>query len=217
MLGGILDNYYFDDDCLVKQTPIGGGCWTKTFSDNIVGLGYEDIEAYKRNIVIDDRDSIYSEIRLSEIDNSDPTEKLFIPKNIKSILNKEKDRFTSKAAGDCHRLYWFLPSKQNTVSHTSIIAFGEIFDWYNQNWCMVAIASINAVKDQNTGFNYAFAYPDWVIDQDTGHLICRSFKSHASEGNLIAKNGGNIAISSGYGDSGHHVYPINVPYISFVP
>lgn len=214
---GILTDYVFNDDCLVKQTPIGGGCWTKTFSDNAVGLGYRDIEAYKRNILIDDRELAYSKVSLSEIDNSDPSENLFIPKDIKSIHNREKTRFTSKAVGDCHRLYCFLPSKQNTVSHTSVIVFGEVLDWFNQDWCSIAMVSIRYEKGQDTGFNYAFAYPDWKIDQDTGFLICRSFKSHASDGNLKIDENGVVITSLGYGDSGQHIYPINVPYISFAP
>lgn len=214
---GVLADYIFNDDCLVKQTPIGGGCWTKTFSDNVVGLGYRDVVAYKRNILIDDRETTFSKVSLSEIDNSDPSENLYIPKDIKSIFNREKDRFTSKATGDCHRLYLFLPSRQNTVSHTSIIAFGEVFDWFNQDWCMIAMVSMSNNKDQDIGFNYAFAYPDWIVDQDTGFLICRSFKSHASDGSVFIKDEANLISSLGYGDSGQHIYPINVPYISFAP
>lgn len=213
---GILTDYVFNDDCLVKQTPIGGGCWTKTFSDNVVGLGYLDIEAYKRNILIDDREPAYSKVYLSKIDNSDPSESLYIPKDIKSIHNREKTRFTSKATGDCHRLYWFLPSKQNTVSHTSIIVFGEVLDWFNQDWCSIAMVSISKDKDQDTGYNYALAYPDWKIDQDTGFLICRSFKSHASDGHLVIKDT-DLTTTPGYGDTGQHVYPINVPFITFAP
>lgn len=214
---GILADYIFNDDCLIKQTPIGGGCWTKTFSDNVVGLGYRDIEAYKRNILIDDREAYYAKISLSEIDNSEPSENLYILKDIKSLFNHEKDRFTSKSAGDCHRLYSFLPSKQNTVSHTSVIAFGEVFDWFNQDWCAIAMVSKTSDKDQDIGFNYAFLFPDWSIDQETGFLICRSFKSHASDGQIQIEKGGVVISSLGYGDTGEHVYPINVPYISFAP
>jgi len=213
---GILGDYIFNDDCLVKQTPIGGGCWTKTFSDNVVGLGYQDIEAYKRNILIDDREPVYSKISLAEIDNSDPSENLYITKDIKSIFNREKTRFTSKATGDCHRLYLLLPSKQNTVSHTSVIVFGEVIDWFNQDWCSIAMVSISKDKDQDTGYNYALAYPDWKIDPSTGFLVCRSFKSHASDGHLVIKDTG-LTTTPGYGDTGQHVYPINVPFITFAP
>lgn len=210
-------DYVFNDDCIVKQTPVGGGCWTKTFSDNVIGFGYRDIEAYKRNILIDDRELSYSKVSLSKIDNSDTSENLFIPKDIKSIFNREKDRFTSKAVGDCHRLYCFFPARQNTVSHTSIITFGEVYDWFNQDWCCVALVSISKEKDQDSGFNLAMAYPDWAIDQNTGFLVCRSFKSHLSQGYLQIEEDEGVTTSSGYGDTGQHVYPINIPYISFVP
>lgn len=214
---GVLDDYVFNDDCMVKQTPVGGGCWTKTFSDNVVGLGYKDMIAYKKNILIDDRELTYSKISLSEVDNSDPSENLHIPKDIKSIFNHESDRFPSKATGDCHRLYCFLPSKQNTVSHTSIIAFGEVLDWFNQDWCSVAVVSISKDKEQDSGYNYAFAFPDWSIDPDTGFLVCRSFKSHASDGYLKIEEDEDVITSSGYGDTGQHIYPVNIPYISFEP
>ena len=215
--GGLLNNYIFNDDCIIKQTPVGGGCWTKTFSDNRVGLGYKDIEAYKRNILIDDRELTYASISLSEIDNSNPSDNMYIPKDIKNMLNREMNRFTSKASGDCHRLYLFLPSKQNTVSHTSVIAFGEVFDWLNQDWCAIAMVSLSKNIDQDTGFNYAFLYPEWFIDQDTGFLICRSFKSHSSEGKMQIIKDDVFVSSLGYGDTGEHVYPINVPYLPIEP
>lgn len=257
---GISNTVVFNDDCIVKQTPIGGGSWTKTFSDNVVGFGYKEIEAHKKNILIDDREPVYSEIRLSEIDNSSPSNKLYITKDIKSLANHEKDRLPSKSVGDCHRLYCFLASKQNTISQTSLICFGEVFDWFNQDWCVIAMVSISKNKDQDIGFNYAFLYPDWSIDQKTGFLICRSFKSHLSDGRVLIKENGNIVpaeqasitgqfvypytlpgdrvpsegqppaslrqfwtsdgqinMTSAFGDSGQHVYPINIPFISFVP
>lgn len=213
----ISTSYSFTDDCIIKQTPIGGGSWTKTFSNNEIGFGYNQIEAYKRNILIDDRHDYYSEIRLAEIDNTSPSEKLYIPKDIRNTINKEKDRNDSKAVGDCHRFYWFVPSKQNTVSHTSIIVFGEILDWFNNEWCSVALVSLSKNKDQDIGFNYAFLYPSWSIEKDTGFLICRSFKSHVSDGMIQIGEDGVIVSSSGYGDTGEHVYPINTPYISFTP
>lgn len=214
---GLSDDYLFNDDCLIKQTPIGGGCWAKTFTDNFLGLSYRDIVAYKKNILIDDRESTYAKVSLSKIDNSDPSENLYIPKDIKNRFNHEMSRFTSKASGDCHRLYLFLPSKQNTVSHTSVVSFGEVLDWFNQDWCAIAMVSLSKNKDQDIGFNYAFLYPEWFIDQETGFLICRSFKSHASDGQIQIGKDDVIVSSSGYGDTGEHVYPINVPYISFVP
>lgn len=213
----ISSEYNFVDECLIKQTPIGGGAWIETYTEGAVGLGYRNLEAYQKNILIDDRKPYYAEVRLAEIDNTLPSKKLYIPKNLKSVFNHEQDRFPAKAVGDCHRLYLFLPVKQNTVSHTSVIVFGEVFDWFKQDWCSIAMVSIRHEKEQDTGYNYAFLYPDWSIDQETGFLICRSFKSHASDGSLKINENGVVISLFGYGDSGQHVYPINVPYVSFVP
>lgn len=178
----------------------------------MIGFGYQEIEAEKKNIVIDDREPSYSKVYLGETDNSDLSNALFIPKDYKNLFNRERDRFPSVVTGDCHRLYWFLPTKQNTVSHTSVISFGEVFDWSNQDWCVIAMVSASDSKNQDTGFNYAFLYPEWTIDPETGFLLCRSFKSHASDGSI---KGG--VSSKGYGDTGEHVYPINIPYVTFIP
>ena len=205
-------DYQFNDDCVIKQTPIGGGSWTKTFSENMIGFGYQEIEAVKKNIVIDDRAPSYSKVYLGETDNSDLSKALFIPKDYKNLFNRERDRFPSVVTGDCHRLYWFLPTKQNTVSHTSVISLGEVFDWFNQDWCVIAMVSASDSKNQDSGFNYAFLYPEWSIDPETGFLLCRSFKSHASDGSIKGE-----VTSKGYGDTGEHVYPINIPYVTFIP
>ena len=89
-------------------------------------------------------------------------------------------------------------------------------DWFKQEWCSIALVSISKENDQDSGYNYAFAYPDWTIDQNTGFLVCRSFKSHVSDGSLKIE-GGTVISSSGYGDTGQHVYPIDIPYTSFTP
>jgi len=213
-----LENYTFLDNCLIKKTPIGGGCWTKTYSENKIGFGYKNLIAQQKNILIDDRELYYSKIYLSASDNSNPSESLFILKDIKNSLNREKTRFPFKVVGDCHRFYCFLPSKQNTASHTSIIVCGEVFDWFNQDWCSVAIVSTLNAKDQNIGFNYAFLYPSWSIEQETGYLICRSFETHPSDGLIkIVDENDFVTSSLGYADSGQHVYPINIPHITFNP
>lgn len=211
-LSGVSLSYAYSGNALIKRTPVGGGCWKKVFSTNVVGWQYERIEAYQKNILLDDRVPHYSKVYLAEIDNTIPSECLFIPKDIKNSFNKERMRFPSKVFGDCHRLYLFLPAKQNTVSHTSVISFGEIHDWFNDEWCVVAVVSASNHRDQDIGYNYAFFYPDWIIDKNTGYLVCRSLKSHSSDSRIKTTES-----LIGFGDSGQHVYPINVPYTSFVP
>lgn len=211
-LSGVSLSYSYSDNCIAKNAPVGGGCWSKVFSENSVGWSYQSIEAQPKNILIDDTAWRFSSVTLADTDNSNPSSALYIPKDIKSTFNLDRGRSPAKAFGDCHRVYLFLPAKQNNLTHTSVIVFGEIYDWFNSEWCVVGIVSASDEVDQNTGFNCAFQFPSWSIDKNTGYLICRSFESHLSDGRIKASE-----TLLGFGDSGQHVYPINLPFISFVP
>lgn len=207
-----LTTQLFNGECLIKQTPIGGGCWNKTFTDNYVGFRSQPIACQPKNILLDDRDSIFSQIMISEIDNSQPSDSLFIAKGIKNSFNHEKTRNRFKTIGDKNRLYLFLPSKQNTVSQTGLICLGEVKNEFTGNWCIAVIGSLSNEIDQDMGFNYAFLYPDWSIDIDTGYLICKSFKSYFSDSRIRLQSPTETILTTGYYDSGYHVYPINIPY-----
>ena len=199
----------FNDDCIIKNTPIGGGSWDKIYSDFGFGIRGIQIEASPKNILFNDTNEFFVETSISEINNSNSSGIIFIPKNIKNNFNKEKNNTQSIVIGDSYRFYFTTTFKNNSLSHSQILFFGEIKNYFTGEWNIIASASNKSEKDQNCGFNFAFLYPDWTIDQETGFLVCKSILSQRSDGliNLLSNS------FSGFLDSGHHIYPINIPFI----
>jgi hypothetical protein len=204
-LDNLTPNVYFNNDAVMKSIPVGGG-WLRTTNEDWIG--------YKGNndyfVEANDTDNNVTHLRVKK--DTLESEHCYVVKHNKNTLSKNNTVYW-KTIGDNKRVYLFLPTKQSAPSQTQLIFFGEVFDWFNSENCISLIANRKSTINNNPGYNLAFQYPDWIIDSSTGYLICRSFQSHDSDIKLDVDNSNLL----GFGDSGQHIYPINVPYISYTP
>jgi len=203
-----------NEDAIIKKCPIGGGAiWIKEYLDNMVSYSCFIENTIFKKLIIDDSFISYAKVFLNNEENNQLSEPLYILKNSNYFNSSIKWRII----GDNKRFYLFLTSKQNTVSHTNIIIFGEIKDIFWDEWDVILIAYDNELQT-NCGFNLAFSYPKWTI-LSTGHLLCESIitspKSDATwqtqNINLIFRN------LTDFNDAGHHIYPVFIPHILYNP
>jgi len=210
-------NIVLNSSAIIKKTPIGGGTgWTKTYRTGEADYLCTILNCVPKKMVVDDTQVGFAKIRLSNIAGTGLSEPVYFTRFIKNSINKDPLRIPWKAAGNAGRLYLFLPAKQNLVTHTHLLSYGEIQSWSSQAWSVVLIGYETSSAEQNCGFSYAFMYPSWSI-LPTGHLLCQSFSSAQSDARWRQrKENTNVNVMS-FADSGHHIYPIDVPYITYTP
>jgi hypothetical protein len=200
---------------IVKIVPLGGGLgWTKTYRSGEVNYLCSVKNSTPKFMVVDDSQSNFAKIRLSSTDGSSLSDPVYFTRSIKNTANREPSKIPWKAAGDDRRLYLFISAKQNTLSQTHILSYGEIQSWTDKEWGMVLIGYGSNSAEQNCSFNYAFVYPTWSI-LPTGHLLCQSIATAQSDARWRERDDTSTTNVMGYADSGQHIYPIDFPYNTF--
>lgn len=213
----ITTNQSFNQDAIIKQCAIGGGSgWQRINSENKTAYRGTPLNAAAKQMIVDDSQAATALLSLSNSNGSSQSEEITFLKQGKNTLNRDPNRSPWKAIGDAHRFYLFLPWKQNIISQTSLVAMGEIRSWYDDDDCVVLIAYDRDSFEQNCGFNYAFSYPQWSI-LDTGHLLCQSITTAQSDARWVSRENTVNTNLMGFADSGHHIYPIDIPFTEYTP
>lgn len=210
-------NAAMNSGAIIKRTPIGGGTgWTKTYRTGEAEYLCSITECVPKKMVVDDSQPGFAKVRLSATDGSGLSEPVYFARHIKNSANREPSRTPWRAAGNSGRLFLFLPAKQGLVSQAQLLAYGEIQSWADKGWSVILIGYETSSAEQNCGFSYAFAYPAWSI-LPTGHLLCQSISTAQSDARWRQREENTDENIMGFADSGHHIYPIDIPYIAYTP
>lgn len=210
-------NAAMNSSAVIKKTPIGGGTgWAKTYRTGEAEYLCTITECVPKKMVVDDSQSKFAKVRLSSIDGTGLSEPVYFTRYSKNSANREPLRTPWKAAGNAGRIFLFLAAKQGLVSHAQLLAYGEIQSWADKGWGVILIGYASDSAEQNCGFSYAFAYPAWSI-LPTGHLLCQSIPTAQSDARWRHREENTDENIMGFADSGHHIYPIDIPYIAYTP
>lgn len=210
-------NTVFNQNAIIKKTPCGGGHgWVKSYRDGEVSYSGTVQNTEPKKMIIDDTQYKFAKIRMSSWDEELISEPVYFTRSIKNSINKISSNISWVSVGDANRFYWFIPAKQSIITHTQILVYGEIQSWNDKQWTCNLIGYETSSAEQNSSFNYAFAYPEWSI-LPTGHLLCQSITTAQSDARWRKREGNINESVMDYADSGHHIYPIDSPFITFTP
>lgn len=151
----------------------------------------------------------------AEVKIEGTTTSLYWKRNLKSSINQDINRVQWTIVGDNKRFYLFVGYRQNPKTHAQVLFFGYIQDLVSLEWGHTLLG----YKDEqigNVGYNYAFAYSDWTI-LPSGHLCCRLTTQPQSDLRWVRTHASSDENLLGYGDVGHHIYPVPVPYVPYTP
>lgn len=197
--------------CIIKRSVIGE--WKRISSGSKVSYESLNSLSLSTRLVVDDINQDYTILSVTDRNSSNQSNTLFLKKNLKSSINQEINSVRWGAVGDDRRFYIFIANRQLSPSHSQLICFGDIKDLSDDQWYTILVA----YKDSsigNVGSNLAFSYSQWTI-LPSGHLLCQLTTQPDSDTRWVKTRNNSHTYLWGYGDVGHHVYPIPIPHTEY--
>jgi hypothetical protein len=197
---------------VAKKAPLGGiGSWTKEFHGGLHCFSgrYHNIE---ERLCIEDTSPSYVFVKKSNSDYTEFSETAYFIKFDKLIMLSKETASRVDVFGDGYRCYFFIASKQPSVSHTSLLMYGEIEDFFTPEQFKVILIAQNDSTSKDCHFNTAHSYDQWEI-MPTGHLMCTSSTDNQNSDIQWDVDG---AIIDNRLDGGWHVYPDFTIFDSFL-
>lgn len=192
---------------MLKELQLVVGAWKKT--DNMTYKSSSSLLSDELTILDHHKD--YSTMWIGQ-NNLQTVFWNRLLKRTDSYLGADEDNDESHwtIIGDHHRFIFVIAYKQNSTTHSRILAFGDFTD-LKTDTIKTMLIGYNTNQIADVGFNKLFEYLDGHYS-DKGELMLNNTDNNQASGIgwIYSNKNGNVDYLHGVKDCGQHVYPIPI-------
>lgn len=194
------------DVVIVKKAPIGGGRWYKSIDDYVADYISLDFPVnLPKTLKLDDFYQYSCHGWIEDKNNN------LVKSDVLFLNRPQREKKKWLIIGDNKRFYIFIGKHDDAIlSNASLIFFGvlrrNVISPTETINLIMNTTSLDENREEHTGFNFVFLYPNWRI-LDSGHLLCSVNNSSRNSKTLMIKSDLTYEYIFGLHDSGSHIYP----------